>query len=1110
MDFKVKYNKEAFISFFSDELLPEDFEINEESIELDFQSKYFQEITYLGECKSLNLNVYEIIHSSEKDARVSLSRDAFKLVSRYDKNNALVLFVPEDPTNYRLSLVTIEPRFDEKGIRVKREYSNPRRYSFVLGEDSKTHTPEQYLVNKGRISDIIDLKTRFSVEVVNKEFYNLIAEAFSKLVGGKRKRGNRTIEFQRQLRLPSVSSDNDQKYKEFAVRLIGRTVFCWFLKKKKSSNNRHLIPEEILSYFALNFTSNYYHSVIEPLFFEVLNTPLDERNDKYQKEPYKSIPFLNGGLFEPHLDDFYKLNTTTYISEYINTLKIPDDWWKDFITILERYNFTIDENTSVDIDLSVDPEMLGRIFENLLAEINPETDKSAQKATGSFYTPREVVDYMVDMSLISYLSEQTHLDEVILRKLLDVSNDESLVNPTETVSIITALSKLKILDPACGSGAFPMSFLHRMLIILEKIDPNSQKWFEKQLEKVPDLLRNDFRNSLKDKTIAYKHKLGIIKESVYGIDIQPIAVEISKLRFFLSLIVDEIIIDDEPNRGIQPLPNLEFKFVCANSIIAIPSDEYIENKAESSLKNIALLSEKYFSEYHKLLKHDIISDIERNVDEIISWNLNVINQYVAQINKERNQSTSSRIKTLENKQKSYIRALNKWETFKNLFNNQPIDFFSIKYLFPDVKDNFDIVIGNPPYGVSVKGDYRTDVVEYLGAVPDYEIYYFFIEVAKKLLKKSGILSYIVPNTLLFNVFAKKYRISLFESWSINEILDCTEFDLFENATIRNLIFQFKYDTSNKLVGYRNTQNITTFNEFLSRPLLFVDKDILLKSNQNWGLAFKLEKEITDVVNIIKSNSIPLNSNFDVSQGYIPYRKSDLIKIYGKTKAKEIVEKRLWHSDVRINKEYKQEIFGRNISKYDYDKFESYVWYGKHLACYVDLRFFNQKRILVREITNPNIIACIIEEELVNDPQLICVIPKEEKSIHLEFLWVILNSRIGTFYHFNSSPKATKGAFPKVLVEDVNNFPIPSVNPETEQKVTDMAIRLMQHAIDNPTSIKNPAWESLLDIIVLKMYNLSYKQSKLIFSNIQFYIKESDYEKYTINELVDSYSKQIKS
>jgi type I restriction-modification system DNA methylase subunit len=164
------------------------------------------------------------------------------------------------------------------------------------------------------------------------------------------------------------------------------------LKKKKSDSGIPLIPEEVLSVNAIK--DNYYHKILEPLFFEVMNTPINERKDSISNnEFFKNIPFLNGGLFDPNLhQDYYRVDDIQEKSIYQNTLKIPDEWFKKFFSILELYNFTIDENTSVDIDLSVDPEMLGRIFENLLAEINPETQQTARKATGSYYTPRPIVE----------------------------------------------------------------------------------------------------------------------------------------------------------------------------------------------------------------------------------------------------------------------------------------------------------------------------------------------------------------------------------------------------------------------------------------------------------------------------------------------------------------------------------------------------------------------------------------------------------------------------------------------------------------------------------------------------------------------------------------------
>jgi hypothetical protein len=399
MNFNSPYNREEYVKFFRDQFLPEDFLQSSESISPGFSPQYTQQVTKIGRSNSLDLNVYEIVHASENDPRVSLSKESFKLLAEYGQKRALVLFISNTLSNYRLSLVTIDLKWEE-GKRVQKEYSNPRRLSFFLGPDAKIHTPQEYLLKPGRVKDFDDLKKRFSIEVVNKDFYTLIALLFTKLTGGTRKIGSKTIEVKKGLL--EFPSPDDTKRKEFAVRLIGRLVFCWFLKKKCSKQNVPLLPEELLSTDAVDKNKGYYHNILKPLFFEVLNTPMDERVKTFASKPWSIIPFLNGGLFTPHDDDYYP-NHEQQRAQFRNMLSVPDDWLRDLLNVFESYNFTIDENTPVDVELAIEPEMLGRIFENLLAEINPETGETARKATGSYYTPRPIVEYMVDESLKQYL-----------------------------------------------------------------------------------------------------------------------------------------------------------------------------------------------------------------------------------------------------------------------------------------------------------------------------------------------------------------------------------------------------------------------------------------------------------------------------------------------------------------------------------------------------------------------------------------------------------------------------------------------------------------------------------------------------------------------------------
>jgi len=715
------------------------------------------------------MNVYEIEHRSEKDARVTLSRESFRLLAQYGVKKALILFVSKKSPNYRLSFVTIDLTWDE-GRKVKKEYSNPRRYSFFLGPDTKTHTPEEYLVKKGRVKDFEDLKKRFSVEVVNKEFYTKIALLFTKLTGGERTIGRRKFKESGCLHLPSTIDDTVKK--EFAVRLIGRLVFCWFLKKKCSDNGVPLLSEELLSSEAVVRYRNYYHNILEPLFFEVLNTPIEQRAKKYKSSLWAKIPFLNGGLFNPHHNDFYEPGLMG-ISKNIGSLKIPDDWFKELFDIFETYNFTIDENTSIDVELSIDPEMLGRIFENLLAEINPETGETARKATGSYYTPRPIVEYMVDESLKQYLLTKTDIEQEKISSLLSYEDETVDLDDREKDNILDALDSIKIIDPACGSGAFPMGILQKMLLILQKIDPNSKKWLKKQIAKIENtILRKKTEDRLKTENVNYIHKLGIIQNAIYGVDIQPIAVEISKLRFFLSLIVDENIDDEKDNRAIEPLPNLEFKFVCANTLIGLPKRDaqYTMFEAIEDIERLKNLREEYLRSYGGEKK-----EIERKFQEIqtrmfihsLSWG-----------------DTDSQ--TLK---------LSQW----NPFSDEPCGWFDPEWMF-GIKDGFDIVIANPPY---VRQE-KIKLIKSLLQAQQYKVfnstsdlYVYFYEKGYQLLKRNGILCFISSNKWMRAKYGENLRRFFKEKTEIMNFIDFGGYPVFE-ATVDTNILLFKKKRPDKI------------------------------------------------------------------------------------------------------------------------------------------------------------------------------------------------------------------------------------------------------------------------------------------------------------------------
>ena len=414
------------------------------------------------------------------------------------------------------------------------------------------------------------------------------------------------------------------KPEEHVIRLITRLLFIWFIKEKglvadALFNTSHI--QDLLNEDDFNNGDSYYRAVLQNLFFATLNTEIDKRefskqnysgNRDFSKYRYKAqmndpkkllklfekTPFINGGLFDC-LDTFeapssggYRINC--FSDEDYYKLSIPNYLFfhkdRGLIPLLEHYKFTVEENTPIDQEVALDPELLGRVFEHLLAEYNPETRKiasSARKETGSYYTPRAIVDYMVEEALVAALSQkcqptnsnETPWDER-LRYLLDYAqmfDDASeWFDDRETDAIVKTISELKVLDPAVGSGAFPMGMLHKLTLVLRRLDPDNTRWealqkelaekraadaFNTQNQQERDIELTDISATFERyRDSDFGRKLYLIQNSIFGVDIQPIACQIAKLRFFISLAIEQEPDRDAENFGIKPLPNLENAF----------------------------------------------------------------------------------------------------------------------------------------------------------------------------------------------------------------------------------------------------------------------------------------------------------------------------------------------------------------------------------------------------------------------------------------------------------------------------------------------------------------------------------------------------------------------
>ena len=912
------------------------------------------------------------------------------------------------------------------------------------------------------------------------------------------------------------------------IRLLTRLLFVWFVKEKNlvpdQLFDKRFIKDSLLNGFDPAKTSTfddhakasrYYRAVLQNLFFASLNQVVGKREfrkqgqhmnvtnlmryESYFKDPQafvalidNVVPFMNGGLFEcldkPDPQKKGKQGGEVIIYEdgfsdrADNTLCVPDYIFfsngehadlsselddkkqsnvtvRGLINILNDYKFTVTENTPIEEDIALDPELLGRVFENLLASYNPETKTTARKQTGSFYTPREIVDYMVDESLKAYLKQKlvavsgmkAEDADVGLNILFSYTEKEHAFNNDEKHVLIEAIDACKVLDPACGSGAFPMGILHKLVLILHKLDPDNVLWREQQRQNAIKETENAFRignqeerdNRLKDISDVFENnagdfgrKLYLIESCIYGVDIQPIATQISKLRFFISLIVDQQSNTDKAhNYGVIPLPNLESKFVAANSLIGLKKPEHQINCFDNqAVKNI---EEQIQQVRHKLFSAKTPATKRRLREEYDAL---------------RKQLRDLLIKNGLGNDTAH--QLSAWDPYDQ---NASSPFFDMEWMF-GIENGFDICIGNPPYGVSIKGEDREKIISFLSNVPDFEIYYFFIQIAHQVLKKGGINSYIIPNTFLFNVFAAKFRIDLLLRWEIKLILDCTSFKIFDAATIYNVITVFIKNTSNnKLAGYKVTTNALSFSGLINEDTVYIPQAQLLSSNKNWGLIFKLTNEVLHLISVIREKSIELSELFpEYSQGLIAYDKY-------RGQSTDVIKNRVYHFN-NYKTGLKRWLWGEDVCRY------SFSWNGKEWIDYCtgianprNPKFFQGSRVLIREITNPTIYCAYTDEEYYHDPSVIVVL---DNGFMVKYLLCVLNSKLASFYHFNSSPKATKGAFPKILIDDIKSFPLKAISQQIKEvfdRLSDYVVFLIK------TKTKVPYFEELIDALVFELY-----------------------------------------
>jgi len=728
-------------------------------------------------------------------ARTSLRNFVIKHLNKFGKDIALVAFYSkeDDGEDWRFSFIKREYQsyLDEEKQKVKtrKKFSPAKRYSFLVGKYEKTHTAKTQILpllqNIANNPTIQDIENAFSIEKVTDEFFAQYKDLYVKLFEHFENDAHIQSE------LAKTSIDNTR----FTKKLLGQIVFLYFLQKKGwlgvpknetwGKGQRQFIQN--LFDEAQSENKNYFKDYLQPLFYEALAKERNDENSYYERFNCR-IPFLNGGLFEAEYD-WQNANITIPESLFRNEEKNKaGDTGTGVLDVFDRYNFTIKEDEPLDKEVAVDPEMLGKVFENML-------EITERKSKGAFYTPREIVHYMCQESLIHYLDNslnnyaetyqelgnnqlnflgnqgsvgqqslqiknqaikvpKTDIETYIRNGHFALENDQRAASKGETRTyqyqlpqsirqnadlIDQKLTEIRICDPAIGSGAFPVGLLHELVNAQLVIKPHlSNAYLNKKL----DGFGFQFRESINESRYVYRLKRQIIQESIYGVDIDASAIDIARLRLWLSLVVDEDNLDP-----IETLPNLDYKIVCGNSLIGMPENAMHDLNIEKEL-------EAFKEEFY-------------------------------------NQTNESKKKALRTQINSKIREL---LDSAEQFAGYKIDF-DFKLFFSEVwreKGGFDVVIGNPPY-VRVQGidKISKDVFKklYFSATGKYDLYVLFLEKGDKIQNKRGNLIFINPNKF----FNADYGIGIRNYYAKNKnakaIIDFGDTQNFSTATTYTCIIQ---------------------------------------------------------------------------------------------------------------------------------------------------------------------------------------------------------------------------------------------------------------------------------------------------------------------------------
>lgn len=952
-------------------------------------------------------------------------------------HGVLAFYYSKNVSDYRLTFIAKQTSFNEDGELIKTE-TVPKRYTFLLGENEPCRTASERLfelilkkkTTSIKLANVIDA---FSVERLNKEFFAGYKAQYNK--------------FLQQL------SDNKQN-RDYVKKLLGRLVFLQFLQKKgwmgvpASRSDWEGGDKNYLSHLIERYKGNdrLLSDVLEPLFFNTLNEKrIGDIADARLGENIK-IPYLNGGLFEK--DNIDKLD-----------IDFPYSYFKELMDFFAMYNFTIDENDPDDSEVGIDPEMLGHIFENLLED---------NKNKGAFYTPKEIVQYMCRQSVIQYL--KTHEpDEQYAESIEQLINNGIVLPVLQTKSValrfMQLLKDVKVCDPAIGSGAFPMGILYVLYHAIHHLQSHAEP-------------HGNFDST--------QTKRDIIQNNIFGVDIEQGAVDIARLRFWLALVVDA----EEP----QPLPNLDYKIVCGNSILhrfSLDTSiekvfvEYNMNRPEVDRMTLGKYKEKVY-EFTNTSDHKKKDEFRSTIEQIKK----AFRSQLTDWDKNKKRKLREQIRDLEiplifgkrtEKEKANLKKLKKdlakaEKEGADIENNKIYESsFEWRFEFPALLDKegkftgFDIIIGNPPYGAKLSSIEKNIFKEYYSDVHmrTPETYCYFISLAFKLVNPDGIVSYIVPNNMFFQNENEKTRSLLLFSHQLIRAINLGD-NTFENADVPTCIFIAKSKgTENYEVEYSDYRKYNIKDIVWNKDYESISTE-LIKTVPSYVLG--LSNVNIRIINEIKRHGVLIDSIAEEMASGISTGGDNIFKIN-----QDIINS--YHIENQI---LFPVIVGSNIDRYIIKNTNEYIIYTnrdmdiedypntkEYLLLFIDKlknrseakkgilpwfslnrnryqKLFEEPKIIMRQTSDS--VRCVYDDSCFYVLDSILVLKKNADQYCYKYIATVLNSNLIDYLYKNLTQEEGR-TFAQVKPINVRKLYIPKATAEEQS--------LLSILYDYLVFLKNP-------------------------------------------------------